>query len=38
MKILFVGDIVGKGGRKAVQALVPELRREFGISFCIANA
>ncbi|MFA6930185.1 MAG: TIGR00282 family metallophosphoesterase [Lentisphaeria bacterium] len=38
MKILFIGDIVGKGGREAVQALVPGLRREYKCDFCIANA
>jgi 2',3'-cyclic-nucleotide 2'-phosphodiesterase len=38
MKILFVGDIVGKGGREAVAALVPELRRELECDFCVANA
>jgi len=37
MRILFVGDIVGKGGRKAVTAWVPQLRTEFGCDFCIAN-
>jgi metallophosphoesterase (TIGR00282 family) len=38
MKILFIGDIVGKGGREAVAALVPELRRDLGCDFCVANA
>lgn len=38
MKLLFVGDIVGKGGREAVARLVPELRRELGCDFCVANA
>lgn len=38
MKILFVGDIVGKGGREAVAALVPQLRQELGCDFCVANA
>lgn len=38
MNILFIGDIVGKGGRKAVIEMVPELRREFNCSFCVANA
>jgi len=38
MRILFVGDIVGKGGRQAVAALVPVLRAELGCGFCIANA
>lgn len=38
MNLLFIGDIVGKGGRRAVQSLVPDLRKEFNCSFCIANA
>jgi len=38
MKLLFIGDIVGKGGREAVATLVPELRRELGCDFCVANA
>lgn len=37
MKILFIGDIVGKGGRHAVMKLVPVLRRELGCGFVIAN-
>ena len=37
MNLLFIGDIVGKGGRRAVRELVPDLRREFNCSFCIAN-
>ncbi len=36
-KILFVGDIVGSGGRAAVRRLVPGLLAEYGCSFCIAN-
>jgi 2',3'-cyclic-nucleotide 2'-phosphodiesterase len=38
MKLLFIGDIVGKGGRRAVKALVPELRKKYVCSFCAANA
>jgi metallophosphoesterase (TIGR00282 family) len=38
MNLLFIGDIVGKGGRKAVKELVPDLKREYNCSFCIANA
>lgn len=38
MNLLFIGDIVGKGGRKAAKELIPELRREFDCSFCIVNA
>lgn len=37
MRILLIGDVVGKGGRKAVRQLVPELRKEFNCAFCIAN-
>ena len=38
MKILFIGDVVGKPGREAVANLVPAMRRECGIDFVIANA
>ena len=37
MKILFIGDVVGKPGRQAVAALVPKLRAERGVEFVIAN-
>jgi metallophosphoesterase (TIGR00282 family) len=37
MKILFVGDIVGKPGRRAVQALVPEIIERHRVEFVIAN-
>ena len=37
MKVLLIGDVVGRQGRKAVQEVVPQLRQEFGCSFCIAN-
>jgi hypothetical protein len=38
MKILFLGDIVGKPGRDAVLAHVPLLRAEYGPDLVIANA
>jgi 2',3'-cyclic-nucleotide 2'-phosphodiesterase len=38
MKILFIGDIVGRVGRKAVAEFVPALRRKHKIDFVIANA
>jgi len=38
LNLLFVGDVVGKGGRSAVKALVPELKRKYNCSFCIVNA
>ncbi len=37
MKLLFIGDIVGKPGREIVSALVPKVRAERGIDFVIAN-
>lgn len=38
MKILLIGDVVGKPGRKAVAALLPEIKKEHGPDFIIANA
>ncbi|MBU1998214.1 MAG: TIGR00282 family metallophosphoesterase [Candidatus Omnitrophota bacterium] len=38
MKILFIGDIVGRPGRDAVNKLLPLIRKEEGIGFVIANA
>lgn len=38
MKILFIGDIVGKTGRNAVRALLPSLTDKYKIDFVIANA
>ena len=37
MRVLFIGDIVGKGGRRAVRELTPVLREQHDVSFCIAN-
>lgn len=37
MKFIFVGDIVGKGGRQTVIKKVPEIMKEHGCSFCIIN-
>jgi len=37
MKILFIGDIVGKPGRLAVRELLPSLISEHGIDLVIAN-
>lgn len=38
MKVLFIGDIVGRSGRKAALALLPALRKEYQWDLCIANA
>lgn len=37
MKILFIGDIVGGPGRKAAKHVVPSLRKQYCIDYCIAN-
>lgn len=37
MKVLFVGDVVGRPGRRAVTQWLPALRRELGADFVIAN-
>jgi metallophosphoesterase (TIGR00282 family) len=37
VRLLFVGDVVGKPGRQAVAALVPELKRERGIDLVVIN-
>jgi metallophosphoesterase (TIGR00282 family) len=38
VNILFIGDIVGEPGRKAVKQLVPVLRTRFALDAVIANA
>lgn len=37
MRILMIGDVIGKPGRRAVQSIVPSLRQEHGIDLVIAN-
>ncbi len=37
MKILFLGDIVGRPGREAVGKILPKLQERIGIDFTIAN-
>ena len=37
MKLLFIGDIVGKPGRKAVRYFLPRLREALDLDFVIAN-
>lgn len=38
MRILMVGDVIGKPGRRAVKTLVPTLRQELSLDLVIANA
>ncbi len=37
LNILFIGDIVGGGGRDAVNALARPIMDEYGCAFCVAN-
>ena len=37
MKILFIGDIFAKGGRKAVREFLPQILEENEIELVIAN-
>ncbi len=38
MRILFLGDIVGRSGRDAVEQRLPELRRTLGVELAVVNA
>lgn len=38
MRLLFLGDIVGRSGRSAVTARLPGLIKTFGFDFVVANA
>lgn len=38
MNILFIGDIVGSPGRRAISALLSGLKEEYSLDFVIANA
>jgi len=38
MRVLMIGDVVGKPGRRAVQQLVPGFRKEYGLDLVVANA
>jgi metallophosphoesterase (TIGR00282 family) len=37
MRVLFLGDVVGRPGRRAIETVLPRLRRESAIDFVIAN-
>ncbi len=38
MKVLFVGDVVGRGGRRAVRELLPTIQERFRADYTIVNA
>jgi metallophosphoesterase (TIGR00282 family) len=37
MRLLFIGDVVGRSGRKAVVEAIPELRRRYDLDFVVVN-
>jgi metallophosphoesterase (TIGR00282 family) len=37
LRILFVGDVVGRPGRRAVEERLPGLREELDVDFCVVN-
>ena len=37
MKILFIGDVVGEPGRRAIKELLPKLKKSEGLGFVVAN-
>ena len=37
MNVLMVGDVFGDPGRTAVAKLLPRLRQEHAIDFCVVN-
>jgi metallophosphoesterase (TIGR00282 family) len=37
MRILFLGDVVGRTGRRAVAERLPALRRDWGLDFVVVN-
>jgi 2',3'-cyclic-nucleotide 2'-phosphodiesterase len=37
MRILFLGDVMGRSGRKAVTERLPGLRADWGLDFVVVN-
>jgi metallophosphoesterase (TIGR00282 family) len=38
MRILFIGEIVGKSGIQSLKTLLPAIKEEFSVNFCVAGA
>jgi calcineurin-like phosphoesterase len=38
MKILFIGDIFGKSGRRAINIELPKIKKKYNVDLTIANA
>ena len=37
LRVLFIGDIVGGPGRRAIKQYIRQVHREYGFDYCIAN-
>lgn len=37
MRVLMIGDVMGKPGRRAMKAVLPGLRRELGLDYVVVN-
>ena len=37
IKVLFIGDVVGRAGRRALKMFLPQIKREYSPDFVIAN-
>ena len=37
MRLLFLGDVVGRSGRKVVLDALPDLRRRYALDFVVIN-
>lgn len=38
MRVLFLGDVIGRAGRSAVATMLPELRTKYALDFVVVNA
>lgn len=38
MRILMIGDVVGRPGRQAIKSILPGLKQEYNMDFVVANA
>lgn len=37
MRVFFIGDVVGQAGIRKIEKNLPELKKKYGIHFCVAN-
>ena len=37
LRLLFLGDVVGEPGRKAVASFIPQIREDRGVDFVVVN-